>query len=117
MTEFDICRDYRLAKNKRQQIKILADRNVCGIREIQEILARNGLYSGKLAAPRPVKPEGAKRVKRRDSLKWTPEMVNTLLAMRERGYKTGDIAESLGINPKQVTQKTYDLTKRGKQDV
>lgn len=114
MTEFDICRDYRLAKNKREQIKILADRNVCGVREIQEILARHGLYDGKIAAPAKPKLQKPKKEKSKGKkyVKWTADMVEALLAMREQEYKTRDIAGRLGVTPMQVTQKTYDVLKR-----
>lgn len=46
MTAEEICRDYRLAKNKNRQLRILADLNVCSVRQIYEILAGQGLISG-----------------------------------------------------------------------
>lgn len=46
MTEEEICRDYRLAKHKNQQLQILAELNVCDIRQIYDILAKHGLISG-----------------------------------------------------------------------
>ena len=43
MTENEIVRSYRAAKNKRQQIEILADLNVVSQDEIKAILKENGV--------------------------------------------------------------------------
>jgi len=42
MTDQEICREYRGAKNKRAQITILADQQLCTKGEIIKILAENG---------------------------------------------------------------------------
>lgn len=42
MSESDICMEYRQAKNRKAQIRILADQNCCSLRTIKEILAKNG---------------------------------------------------------------------------
>lgn len=42
MTEGEICREYRLAKDKGEQIQILADRNCTSRAEIIGILTRGG---------------------------------------------------------------------------
>ena len=42
MTEAEICREYREAKNRKIQIGILADLNVCEKEEILKILIMNG---------------------------------------------------------------------------
>ena len=42
MTENEIIRQYRGAKDKREQIKILADMNLCEVEEIEKILKDNG---------------------------------------------------------------------------
>ena len=42
MTKEEICRDYRLAANKREQIKVLADLNACSKQEIADILIEDG---------------------------------------------------------------------------
>ncbi len=48
MTEFEICQEYRLAKNPKDMIGILADRNVVERQDIIEILIRNGeMHLGK----------------------------------------------------------------------
>lgn len=42
MSESDICMEYRQAKNRKGQIRILADQNCCPPRVIKDILAKNG---------------------------------------------------------------------------
>ena len=42
MSSEQICREYRAAKNKKQQIGILADQNLCTEGEIIKILIENG---------------------------------------------------------------------------
>lgn len=42
MTESEICREYREAKDKRAQIRILADLNVCEKNQIMKVLLSNG---------------------------------------------------------------------------
>lgn len=42
MTENEIIRQYKEAKDKREQIKILADMNLCEREEIEKILKDNG---------------------------------------------------------------------------
>ena len=42
MNSEQICREYREAKNKKQQIGILADQNLCGKSEIIKILIEAG---------------------------------------------------------------------------
>lgn len=46
MTNEEICRNYRQAKNKSSQIKILADMNLCKASEIVSILEENGVQVG-----------------------------------------------------------------------
>lgn len=43
MTDGEICRNYKAAKDKEQQIEILADLNLVGKKEIREILTKNGM--------------------------------------------------------------------------
>lgn len=42
MTENEIIRQYKEAKDKREQVKILADMNLCEVEEIEKILKDNG---------------------------------------------------------------------------
>lgn len=53
MTNEEICRSYRQAKNRQYQIKILADENLCSVEEIRQILIDNGAL-----VPKPPKKIG-----------------------------------------------------------
>ena len=43
MSDFEILRDYRQAKNKVEQVKILADLNSCSRKEMTEFLEARGI--------------------------------------------------------------------------
>ena len=43
MSDFEIVRDYRHAKNKVGQVQILADMNLCSKKEIEEVLEQHGV--------------------------------------------------------------------------
>lgn len=47
MTESEIAKEYREAKNKKHQISILADQNVCSHKQIREILIKMGEIESK----------------------------------------------------------------------
>ena len=55
MTENEIVRDYKAAKNKRQQIEILADLNATTVDEIKAVLKSNNvdLRGGNYRAKKP----------------------------------------------------------------
>lgn len=63
MTDSEIVRDYREAKNKREQVTILADLNRCEKEEIIDILLKNGVDQRELPRKRKPKskPEEEKR--------------------------------------------------------
>lgn len=65
MTENEIVRNYREAKNKREQVTILADLNRCEKEEIVEILLKNGVDQRELPRKRKPrkKPEEEKKSK------------------------------------------------------
>lgn len=64
MTENEIVRNYREAKNKREQVTILADLNRCEKEEIVDILLKNGVDQKELPRKRKPrkKPEEEKKV-------------------------------------------------------
>ena len=59
--ELDICKEYREAKNKAEQIEILAQLNCCNVEEIKAILKKHGyeVPERKKRGPKP----GTKKVK------------------------------------------------------
>ena len=100
-TEEEICRSYRLAKNKREQINILADFTQRTPAEIIEILRRNGIAYGRT-------PDRKKPSKNRMS--WTPEMVSRLLTLRREGNSVRKIADIMGLKYQQVENKLRSLS-------
>lgn len=55
MSEKDICKEFREAKNPRAQVEILADLNVCSKNEILKVLMASGMD---VTAAGPLKPGG-----------------------------------------------------------
>lgn len=51
MSEFEILRDYRQAKNKVEQVQILADMNLCAKKEMTEYLEKRGVTVLKCDTP------------------------------------------------------------------
>ena len=58
MTENEILREYREAKDRREQVQILADLNCCGRGEIAEFLQKCGEEVDKRLLPKTRKREG-----------------------------------------------------------
>ncbi|RDY30175.1 hypothetical protein [Lachnotalea glycerini] len=79
MTESEIVRNYKEAKNKNLQIKILADLNACEKIEIRSILIQNNI---KLPAA----------VKKKKKIDWNKE-INRIMKMQESGKKLNEIAQ------------------------
>lgn len=53
MTPEEICKEYKMAKNKKAQVVILADQNCCEKEDIINLLADNGIEPPILAAKKP----------------------------------------------------------------
>lgn len=113
MTAEEICRDYRLAKNKNRQLRILADLNVCSVRQIYEILAGQGLISG--VSKKMTKKMTQKKQKgaNKMALQWTEEAINRLIRWREEGLTQLEIAKRLGISKSAVNGKMIRLREAG----
>lgn len=60
MTENEIVKSFRNSDKKREQIRILAELNVCSREKIREILLRNGIMESELP-----KPPGKKTVEKK----------------------------------------------------
>ena len=99
-TEFEICRDYRLAADGTEQIRVLAQLNATTQSKIREILSNNG-YEVKKPIPR---------------MKWTDEINRILVEMRQRGLKTKEIAEMMGLSSGTISMQISNLKRRGKLD-
>lgn len=83
MTNEEICRSYRQAKNRQYQIKILADENLCSVEEIRRILIDNGAL-----VPKPTKKAEASvpevPVQNQESEAVPPDWKGSLKAVTER---------------------------------
>ena len=92
MTVEEICRDYRQAKDKKGQIEILADRNLCTREAIEDVLRSRG---EELPEVKPV-PRAAK---------WTVQEEDRLRKLAGEGKTSKEIAYLMGRTHKAVEQK------------
>lgn len=99
-TEEEICRAYRLAKNKREQISILADMTLRTPIEIIEILERGGIECPKKRHRRGGHPTGFEN--RKDCMIWTAEQEACMLGLWRAGKTRKEIAEIMGLRYPQV---------------
>lgn len=97
MAAGEVIRNYRAAKNKNEQIQILADLNDCSSQEILDILTEAGEISG-------IRKSGGCRYT------LTPEQRAEIVRLRDGGMKFGEIAERLGIK-KNTVQTSYHRAK------
>lgn len=109
MSEEEICANYKQAKNKNQQIHILADLNATKPQAILDILQSNNLISG-IPKLKETKSKNEKPTK----TEWTKELVNDLIKLLAEGKTNGEIAERLGVDKRSVEGKVYGLRKEGK---
>ena len=84
MTDEEIRRSYRLAKNKEKQIIILSQLNLCSKNKIRKIL-------------------GLKTISTRKE--WTEKELKTALILRENGYTYEKIGKELGRTTSSVSIK------------
>ena len=87
MSQGDIVRSYRGAADKKAQVKILADLNVCSQREIIDILIANGVKPQELPRQRQknkVPAEIVREVKKYEASKKEDLIREALAMMREK---------------------------------
>lgn len=103
MSPADIFKEYREAKDPKEQIKILADENVCGAREIIDVLISFGV-----------------NIKQRKKIKpsvWTEKQIAEVEKMYLSGVKEGEIAEKFNtsvINLRNCVLYKYGMHKKKK---
>lgn len=78
MTKEEICRDYKLAANKREQIKILAELNACTKQQIADILIEDGQEVPKWYQKKE-EPQEPKKVTVEELDDWTQKIVEQQL--------------------------------------
>lgn len=103
MTESEICVSYRQAKNKNEQVRILAQLNAVSAEEILGILSENGYISGvpnaKKAGEKAVSAEEEKTVKKREK----PEIVlERYIGLADKGFTLSEAAEAMGLSVSSV---------------
>ena len=99
MTEEEIRRDWRLAKNRDQQILILAELNLVSRRVIKQILSGRTWEEAKKTASQPdrkIKDESAKKPSRRRNKAWSVMEIEMLRQMKLERRSDKDIAAYLG---------------------
>lgn len=109
MTEYEICREYRLAKRPKVQIGILADMTCKSREEIKEILYRGSLKDKRIKVSRPAA--------HRYGFAWTEELDNMLRLLRARGFTREKMADFLDLSVSQVSNRITQLKKEGTADV
>lgn len=109
MTEFEICRDYRLAKDPKEQINILSDMTGKTRAEIKEILWRNSQTDSRIKITPPREEKYGRT--------WTEEMDRMLLLLVGRGFTRKKIAEFMAMTKPRVENRLQKLKKEGKSHV
>lgn len=109
MSEADICREYRQAKNKNAQVQVLADLNGTNKKIILDILQRGGEFEAKPSEPKTKAPKKTVAIKGF----WTPELTNDMLRMRDEGLSYEEIGEKLGVNKRAICDKVHALRNKG----
>lgn len=97
MSDAEIVRSYKQAKDKNKQVEILADLNVCKKNDILDVLIKNDAITGLKKSKR----------KRKDPIEWTQEMTAELHRLHDEGLSTNQIAERMGLDALQVKNKLY----------
>ena len=65
MTENEILREYQQAKDKKGQVTILADMNMCEKEDIIKLLLYHGVPEEELRKPKPAQPKVTRAVKKK----------------------------------------------------
>lgn len=90
-----IANDYKFAKDKNKQIKILAELNGCKESEIIDILREKDLIPGLKAEQKP-------KQKRAKPVIWTEDLDREVQKLSREGLTIVEIAERLGINKQSI---------------
>lgn len=103
MTNEEICRSFRLSKDKNEHIKRLADLNVCDKKTILDILTENGEITG-INQPK-------NKPKKKGGCKFSSETKQEIWKLAEEGMMPKDIAERLGYSAEQISNQLYFMRK------
>lgn len=104
MSDSEICAAYRQAKNKNEQVKILADRNLVPANVIVGVLSANGYITG-LPGNKTAQAEAAKaeaKATKPEAPAAEPSREDQLIALADKGMTITEAAEALGLTYKGV---------------
>lgn len=91
MSAGEIRQSYRLAKDQRKQVNILAELNAVPTSTIKRILAEGGLIAKESLAPKVL-------------TKWTDDKIEQIVKMLLCGYKHKEIAEAMNTTIHAIEQ-------------
>lgn len=100
MDNGQICRDYKQAKDKPYQIKILSQLNACSEAKIRQIL-KDGNCSI------------AQKRKRRQPVEWTEERIDYLIKRHKEKIKPFVIAKEMKLDASSIRWKLKHLRETG----
>ena len=106
MTNEEICRSYRLAKDKNEHVARLADLNLCEKKTILNILAENGEITG-------IK-SNADAKKKKQYERFSSEVKEEIMRLTYDGVPPGKIAEMLGYTPEQIYSQLKYMRQKAK---
>ena len=107
MTNEEICRSYRLAKDKNEHVARLADLNLCEKKTILNILAENGEITG-------IKISQASKTSPKKYTHFPPEVKEEIMRLTYDGVPPGKIAEMLGYTPEQIYSQLKYMRQKAK---
>lgn len=106
MTNEEICRSYRQAKDKNEHIARLADLNLCEKKTILDILSENGEITG-------VKVKADVKKKKKYG-HFPSEIKEEIIRLSYDGVPAGKIAEMLGYTPEQIYSQLKYMRQKAK---
>lgn len=110
MTDAEIRESYRTAKNKRHQVKILAELNACGVDVITAILNENGKKAQKMPEKEPKTIKNRQKLvvpETKDKLPDVPTVVK--LCIQKRVQELEEIARVADESKAQAVKEYGDL--------
>lgn len=114
MTEYEIIKDYGEAKNKAEQIKILADLNMCSREEIINILDKNGIPH---PGARTKRSNTKNKTQKRTRTAWDEQRIEQLRGFVNDGQTLLEISERFGVSPAAVSQQITKHNLRSEQEL
>lgn len=106
-----IVNEYKQAKDKSNEVKILSELNVCSVDDIIELLTERGAITG--IKQHTDSTTGVKK-KRGENTVWTPELDAEVSRLFKEGMKITEISERLGIKKQAIYDRRSHFNKMAK---